>query len=285
MKLTIGPHMSIAKGLDQAALQARTIGASTMQVFTRNPRGGKARDIPAAEIDTLKSLCDAAFGPIVAHAPYTVNMASAKEDVRTFARDTLTADLAHATRIGAVGLVVHPGSHGGDGRDIGTTRVVNALDVILSETAPGARLLLETMAGSGNELGSDFDFFTEVFNRVQQPERLGLCLDTCHLFSAGYDLRNWAAVRTDLERRLPFSVVGCCHINDSKTPFASHKDRHETLGNGSLGLAIFSGLLEDADLASLPWILETPNELSGWQQEIHTLRRLSAEKHAAPAIE
>lgn len=269
--LHLGAHMSTGKGFDKAAEDAQSIGADTMQVFTRNPRGGKARVLKDKELERLAQYRQQGL-MVVCHAPYTINLASSSDDVRDFGKRTIAEDLKRMQQLGALGLVIHSGAHTGAGREEGLNRLIASLEVLLPQVAPGTRILLETMSGSGSELGSRLEDLQQVLAYFDHSPALGLCLDTCHLFAAGYDIRDWPAFKAHFETFLPWSVVGCIHMNDSKTTFASHKDRHEKLGQGSIGWDAFKAIVQVESACQLPIIMETPNVLSGWADEIAVLR-------------
>lgn len=269
--LHLGAHMSTGKGFDKAAEDAQSIGADAMQVFTRNPRGGKARVLKDKELERLGQYRQQGL-MVVCHAPYTINLASSSDDVRDFGKRTIAEDLKRMQQLGALGLVIHSGAHTGAGREEGLNRLIASLEVLLPQVAPGTRILLETMSGSGSELGSRLEDLQQVLAYFDHSPALGLCLDTCHLFAAGYDIRDWPAFKAHFETFLPWSVVGCIHMNDSKTTFASHKDRHEKLGQGSIGWDAFKAIVQAEASCQLPIIMETPNVLPGWADEIAVLR-------------
>ena len=269
--LHLGAHMSTGKGFDKAAADAQSIGADAMQVFTRNPRGGKARVLKEKELEKLAEYRNQGL-VVVCHAPYTINLASSSDDVRDFGKRTIAEDLQRMQQLGASGLVVHSGAHTGAGKEAGLARLIASLEVLLPQAAPGTRILLETMSGSGSELGSTLEELQQVFTYFDHSPALGVCLDTCHLFAAGYDIRDWPAFKAQFETFLPWSVVGCIHMNDSKTAFSSHKDRHEKLGQGSIGWDAFKAIVQMEAEMPLPIIMETPNVLTGWAEEIAVLR-------------
>lgn len=269
--LHLGAHMSTGKGFDKAAADAQSIGADAMQVFTRNPRGGKARVLKEKELEKLAEYRNQGL-VVVCHAPYTINLASSSDDVRDFGKRTIAEDLQRMQQLGASGLVVHSGAHTGSGKEAGLARLIASLEVLLPQAAPGTRILLETMSGSGSELGSTLEELQQVFTCFDHSPALGVCLDTCHLFAAGYDIRDWPAFKAQFETFLPWSVVGCIHMNDSKTAFSSHKDRHEKLGQGSIGWDAFKAIVQMEAETQLPIIMETPNVLTGWAEEIAVLR-------------
>lgn len=269
--LHLGAHMSTGKGFDKAAADAQSIGADAMQVFTRNPRGGKARVLKEKELEKLAEYRNQGL-VVVCHAPYTINLASSSDDVRDFGKRTIAEDLQRMQQLGASGLVVHSGAHTGAGKEAGLARLIASLEVLLPQAATGTRILLETMSGSGSELGSTLEELQQVFTYFDHSPALGVCLDTCHLFAAGYDIRDWPAFKAQFETFLPWSVVGCIHMNDSKTAFSSHKDRHEKLGQGSIGWDAFKAIVQMEAETQLPIIMETPNVLTGWAEEIAVLR-------------
>ncbi len=269
--LHLGAHMSTGKGFDKAAADAQSIGADAMQVFTRNPRGGKARVLKDKELEKLAEYRAQGL-VVVCHAPYTINLASSSDDVRDFGKRTIAEDLQRMQQLGASGLVVHSGAHTGAGKEAGLARLIASLEVLLPQAAPGTRILLETMSGSGSELGRTLEEMQQVFAYFDHSPALGVCLDTCHLFAAGYDIRDWPGFKAQFESFLPWSVVGCLHMNDSKTAFASHKDRHEKLGQGSIGWDAFKAIVQAEAATQLPIIMETPNVLTGWAEEIAVLR-------------
>lgn len=277
MSLIIGPHMSTGKGFHKAVEEALSIGATTMQVFSRNPRGGNARQVSDEEFACVRKLSEThQFGPIVVHAPYTVNLASSKSDVRAFGQQILQEDFQRVRALNACGLVVHSGSHTGAGQKIGEKRLLEAIDNILPYIPKGKRLLLETMSGSGTELGASLSEMANILRQLDAEELVGVCLDTCHLFASGLDLRQWSDAKSEIGNYLDWRWIGACHINDSKIPLAGHRDRHEVLGRGFIGWEPFYAIAQDKDMQNLPLILETPNELSGWQSEIASLRRCAS---------
>lgn len=269
--LHLGAHMTTGKGFDRAAKDACSIQADAMQVFTRNPRGGKARALTEKELQKLAEYRDSGLC-VVCHAPYTINLASSSDDVREFGQRTIAEDLQRMQLLGASGLVVHSGAHTGAGKAVGLERLIASLDLLLPQVADGTRILLETMSGSGSELGSNLEELQQVLKAFDYSPALGVCLDTCHLFAAGYDVCDWPTFKARFEAYLPWEAVGCIHMNDSKTPFASHKDRHEKLGEGSIGWPAFKQIVQIEADSDLPIIMETPNELSGWAAEIAELR-------------
>ncbi len=260
--MRIGAHLTIAKGLPEAARLAGRIGADTFQYFTRNPRGGAVRGMGEDEIRAFWALREeAGLGPIVGHLPYTVNLAAGREETRAFAVRVLREDLERAGLYGAESLAVHPGSHGGDGVEAGIERIVRSLDAVLDGLASPTALLLETMAGQGSEVGFTPDHLGAILDRLGRPANVGVCLDSCHLFAAGFDLRTHAgidALLEALEAAVGLERVRAMHLNDSKTPLGSRRDRHELLGRGHLGEAGMISLLTHPFLRRLPLLIETP---------------------------
>ena len=270
--MPIGAHMSVAKGLNKALDHALSINADTMQIFTRNPRGGKAKALDLAEVELFKKrVQEHNFGPWVAHAPYTVNLASAKDDVREFGVQTLKEDLRRVDALGGKLLVVHSGAHTGAGREQGLARLIEALREILAEAPQEVSLLLEMMSASGSELGSTFAEISQVLETLNAAN-LGVCLDTAHLFAAGYDVRDWDNVWQKVTQNFGAERVKAIHLNDSLVDVGAHKDRHARLGEGMIGLEAFKNIVTHPSTKELPLILETPNELDGWQKEIEVLR-------------
>ena len=270
--MPIGAHMSVAKGLNKALDHALSINADTMQIFTRNPRGGKAKALDLAEVELFKKrVQEHNFGPWVAHAPYTVNLASAKDDVRDFGVQTRKEDLRRVDAWGGKLLVVHSGAHTGAGREQGLARLIEALREILAEAPQEVSLLLEMMSASGSELGSNFAEISQVLETLNAAN-LGVCLDTAHLFAAGYDVRDWDNVWQKVTQNFGAELVKAIHLNDSLVDLGAHKDRHARLGEGMIGLEAFKNIVTHPSTKELPLILETPNELDGWQKEIEVLR-------------
>lgn len=277
MVLHLGAHMTTGKGFDRAAADAESIGADAMQVFTRNPRGGKARTLKEKELARLADYREKNL-VVVCHAPYTINLASSNAEVRDFGLRTIGEDLVRMQMLGAKGLVVHSGAHTGAGKEEGLERLIQSLEVLLPQVTVGTRILLETMSGSGSELGTSIEELAQVLGHFDFVPTLGICLDTCHLFAAGYDVRDWPAFKAQFTAQIPWESVGCIHMNDSKTSYASHKDRHERLGEGSIGWQAFYDIVRAEAESDLPIIMETPNELPGWQAEIAALRAALAQQ-------
>lgn len=257
--------------------RALSIGATTFAYFTRNPRGGSAKEPDPADVAGLRELMGAhGFGPLVAHAPYTLNLCSAKPEVRDFARRAMTEDLRRMELLPGALYNFHPGSHTGRGAQAGMEQIAEGLAQALDASGSGACVLLETMAGKGTEVGRSFEELAAIMARVGREARVGVCLDTCHVSDAGYDVAgDLDGVLAEFDRVIGLGRLRALHLNDSKNPVGAHKDRHERLGNGHLGLACFAHIVRDERLRHLPMILETPNELSGYAAEIRALRALA----------
>lgn len=274
MTFTIGCHLSCSKGYENMAREAASIGANTFQFFTRNPRGGKAKDIDPADIAAFNRLAEeAGINTILAHAPYTLNPASAKPETREFAIQTLADDLMRMENTPNQMYNMHPGAHVGQGVDKGIELIAEALDqVLLPEQT--TTLLLETMAGKGSEIGGKFEELAQIIERVDLSEHVGVCLDTCHIWDGGYDIvGSLDAVLEDFDRVIGLDRLKAIHLNDSKNPLASHKDRHEVIGGGQIGLDALVVVTEHPALCELPFFLETPHdELVGYAEEISLIR-------------
>ena len=271
----IGCHLSAAKGYLAMGREAVKLGANVFQFFTRNPRGGSVKALDLEDIEKYNAFhAEHRFGTLLAHAPYTMNPCAAKEDLRTFARNTMKEDLARLELLPDVMFNFHPGSHVKQGVEIGIPLIADALNDILS--AGGKTLvLLETMAGKGSEVGRSFEELRAILDRVEQKERMGVCLDTCHVYDAGYDVVGQLDdVLCEFDRVLGLARLKAIHLNDSKNPMGSHKDRHERIGKGSLGTEAIAAIINHPALQGLSFYLETPNELDGYAREIALLRGL-----------
>ena len=254
---------------------ALSIGADTFQFFTRNPRGSHAKPLDpqdAARLCTL--LKEHHFAPIIAHAPYTLNPASADPKIRQFAHQTMQDDLARMEHLPGNLYNFHPGSHVGQGVEVGLAQIIDLLNAILSPTQH-TTVLLETMAGKGSELGSRFDELKRILDGVKQNNKLAICLDTCHINDAGYSLLQLDDTLNELDKAIGLSLVKAVHLNDSLNPLGSHKDRHAVIGGGTLGTETLARVINHPALKHLPFCLETPNDLSGYAQEIKLLRSLA----------
>ena len=271
----IGCHLSTAGGFLGMGRDALAIGANTFQFFTRNPRGGKAKDLDQADIDAFLALAaENGFGKLLAHAPYTLNPCSADAQTRGFALETMQDDLARMERLPGNLYNFHPGSHVGQGEDVGIALIVTQLNEVLTP-ALKTTVLLETMAGKGSEVGRTFEEIRRILDGVVLQEKMGVCLDTCHLSDAGYDLVNdLDGVLERFDRLIGLDRLHAIHLNDTMNPLGSRKDRHERIGHGHLGLEAIARLINPPALRHLPFLLETPNELPGFAAEITLLRDL-----------
>ena len=286
-RLCVGCHLSAAKGYAAMGADALSIDATTFAFFTRNPRGGNAKALDPADVAALRDLMAGhGIGPLVAHAPYTMNLCSAKPDTVAFARRAMAEDLERMEQLPGNFYNFHPGSHVGQGVDEGIRLIVDGLNEIL---VPGQKttVLLETMAGKGSEVGRSFEELARVLDGVRHSELMGVCLDTCHVADAGYDIvGNLEGVLDEFDRVIGLGRLRALHLNDSKNPLGSHKDRHEKIGQGTLGLDTFAAVVRNPRLAGLPMVLETPQDgLSGWADEIRLLRGLAGEHDAALAAD
>ena len=271
--LHIGCHLSSSGGFYKMGETALKIGADTFQFFTRNPRGSKAKEIDPEDAKKLLELMEEnRFPCILAHAPYTLNPCSANEDTRQFALDTMVDDLKRMEFTPNQMYNFHPGSHTGLGTKKGIELISGQLNRILTKEQT-TTVLLETMAGKGTEVGKSFDELREILDRIELSEKVGVCLDTCHVFDAGYDIVNSLdEVLTDFDRIIGLEKLRAIHINDSKNPLGSHKDRHECTGKGYIGLDAMKRIVTHPVLNHLPFYLETPNDLDGYKAEIELLR-------------
>lgn len=272
--LTIGCHLSASKGYTNMANEAISIDANTFQFFTRNPRGGQAKEIDENDINNFLSIAkEHDFGKILAHAPYTINVCSADEKIRRFGIDTMKDDLRRLEYTPGNMYNFHPGSHVNQGVDVGIDYIIKALNEILYKEQ-STTVLLETMAGKGSEVGRTFEEMKRIIDGVDLSEKLGVCLDTCHVYDAGYDIvNNLDGVLDEFDNVISLERLKAIHLNDSKNPFASHKDRHEKIGEGSLGVEALIRVINNPRLKHLPFFLETPNELDGYKNEIELLRK------------
>lgn len=271
--LKIGCHLSISNGFHKAAQEAVSIGANTFQFFTRNPRGGKAKDLDPKDIEGLKKIIEEYdFAPLFAHGAYTMNLASKSENTREFARMILKDDLIRLKEISNSYYVFHPGSHVGQGSERGIELIVDALNDAIDKDNDTI-ILLEGMSGKGTEIGRNMEELKAIIDGVKYNDNLGICIDTCHLYSSGYDIvSNLDGVLDEIDRTVGLDRVKAVHLNDSKTEFASNKDRHEVIGGGTIGKDAIIDIINHPKLRNLPFNLETPNELEGYKKEIEFLR-------------
>lgn len=272
--LKIGCHLSSSKGFLAMGKTAVEIGANTFQFFTRNPRGGTAKPLDEADIAAYRAFSqDHGLYPILAHAPYTLNCCAADAGLREFAQNTMADDLMRLEHLPGSLYNFHPGSHVKQGVETGVALIAGALNAVI-RPEQSTTVLLETMAGKGSEVGRTFQELRAILDRVSCPEKLGVCLDTCHVFDGGYDIAgDLEGVLAEFDREIGLSRLKAIHLNDSKNPFASHKDRHEKIGEGSIGLDAFLAILTHPALRELPFYLETPQEdPAAYGREIAMLR-------------
>ncbi|MCQ2551569.1 MAG: deoxyribonuclease IV [Clostridia bacterium] len=272
--INIGCHLSIASGYEKMGKDALSIGANTLAFFTRNPRGGKAKEIDPNDVEKfLKLARENNFAKLVAHAPYTLNPASKDEKTRNFALMAMTEDLERMEYTPGNYYNFHPGSHVGQGAEKGIELIAGLLNQVLKEDQT-TTVLLETMAGKGSEVGATFEEIREIIDKVELKEKIGVCLDTCHVSDGGYDIiGDLDGVLDHFDEVIGLKYLKALHINDSKNPMGSHKDRHAKIGEGFLGLETIVEVVKNPRLKGLPMILETPQEsLDGYRKEIETLR-------------
>ena len=276
--LTVGCHLSASEGFLAMGKTALSIGANTFQFFTRNPRGSKAKAIDPDDAAAFLALAQAnGFGRLVAHAPYTINPCSKTERTREFARMTLADDLKRMEYLPGNYYNFHPGSHTEQGMEVGVSPIAETLNAIL-RPEQHTTVLLETMSGKGSEVGGRFEELREILDRVALNTQMGVCMDTCHISDAGYDIAgDIDGVLTEFDRVIGLERLKAVHINDSMNPLGAHKDRHARIGEGYLGEAAFGRIINHPALRDLPFILETPNDLAGYAREIGRLKELRAE--------
>lgn len=271
--LYIGNHTTSSKGYAAMGRQMVKNGGNTFAFFTRNPRGGKAKEIDPADIEKfLEISAENNFGKIVAHAPYTLNACAAKENLRDFARETLADDLRRMEMTPGNYYNFHPGSHVGQGIEVGITKIAEILNDVLTDDQ-NTTVLLETMAGKGSEVGGRFEELRAIIDLVEKKENLGVCLDTCHIWDAGYDIvNNLEGVLDEFDRQIGLSNLKAIHLNDSLNGLGTHKDRHAKIGEGQIGLDALVRVIRHPALEGKPFILETPNDDEGWTREIALLK-------------
>ncbi len=271
----IGCHLSSSKGFLAMGNEAVALGANTFQFFTRNPRGGKAKPLDFADIEAYVTFADAhGIGSIVAHAPYTLNACAKDEGLRTFALETMQDDLSRLSYIPGAMYNFHPGSHVGQGEETGIYLIAELLNRLFEKEYPTI-VLLETMAGKGTEMGRSFEELRSIMDKVEKKEGIGVCLDTCHVFDAGYDIvGNLDGVLTEFDKVIGLDKLKAVHLNDSMNGMGSHKDRHAKIGEGKIGIAAMGSIINHPKLRELPFNLETPNDLTGYRQEIAFLKEL-----------
>lgn len=271
----VGCHLSVTDGYEAMGKKMMEFGGNTFAWFTRNPRGGKTKPLEPSDVEALRTLLkDEGFGPLVAHGSYTMNLCSAKEETRSNGFDMLQQDLARMELLPGNLYNFHPGSHTGQGTEEGISLIAKALNQALSSDMQTS-ILLETMAGKGSEVGGTFEELREIIDRIEEAgcrEKIGVCFDTCHTWDAGYDLVNdLDGVLQHFDDVIGLSKLKAIHFNDSKNERGSHKDRHEKLGQGYLGMDAMKRIALHPALQGLPFILETPNEDEGYIREIHTI--------------
>ena len=274
-KFMIGCHLSTSKGFLNMGKQIVELGGNTFQFFTRNPRGGAAKPIDEKDIDAFREFAkENGIDVILAHAPYTLNACSADSDTRRFALETFEDDLNRMEYVPGNMYNFHPGSHVKQGVDVGIDYIAETLNTVIKKEQT-TKVLLETMAGKGTEIGRSFEEIRRIIDKVELDEHLGVCLDTCHVYDAGYDIVcNLDGVLKEFDDVIGLDRLKAVHINDSKNPFESHKDRHEKIGEGSIGVEAFTRIINHPALKDLPFYLETPNELDGYAREIELLKGL-----------
>ncbi len=273
--LNIGCHLSVSKGYEAIGKDALKIGANTFQFFTRNPRGSKAREVDIDDIEKLKILIkENNFVKVLGHAPYTLNISSADERTREFALEVLEDDLRRMEYLPYNLYNFHPGSHVNQGVDVGIKYIVDALNKILYPELTTI-VLLETMSGKGTEIGKTFEELQLILDNINFKEKVGICFDTCHVYDGGYDIVNdLDGVLDEFDEIIGLEKLYAIHLNDSKNPIGSRKDRHETIGNGQIGIDAITRIINHPKLRNLPFFLETPNDLEGHGKEINLLKKL-----------
>lgn len=271
---TIGCHLSASKGYLAMAKQAVSIGANTFQFFTRNPRGGKAKEINEDDVKAFLEYSEEhGINRILAHAPYTLNACSADSGIREFAKNTMADDLKRMEYTPGNYYNFHPGSHVGQGVEVGIDFIAEMLNEILTKEQT-TTVLLETMSGKGSEVGRNFEELKAIIDKVKLKDKLGVCLDTCHIWDGGYDVvNNFDGVLDEFDKIIGLEKLKAIHLNDSKNDLSSHKDRHEKIGEGKIGLDAISKIINNDRIKNLPFYLETPNEIDGYEREIELLKK------------
>ena len=269
----IGCHLSVADGYEQMGKTMVDFGGNTFAFFTRNPRGGKTKDVTPEDIEALNKLLKREkFGPLVAHGSYTMNLCSSNPETRKNGFEMMRQDLERMEQIPGNYYNFHPGAHTGQGSEAGIAQIADALNQLL-EPNLHTTILLETMAGKGSEIGGTFEELKEILRRIEAKDRIGVCFDTCHTWDAGYDLaRDFDGVLKHFDEVIGLDRLCAVHFNDSKNPCGSHKDRHEKIGQGYLGEEVLKSIAKHPLLSGLPFILETPNDDAGYIREIHMVQ-------------
>lgn len=270
---TIGSHISIAKGFKKAAQISVDIGANTFQFFSRNPRGGNAKEFNENDMAAFQKIREENnFGKLLAHAPYTMNLAAANEDTYEFAKMVIREDVKRMDSIGVEYICFHPGSHVGSGVEEGTRKIIEGLNQAITGDE-NITVLLETMSGKGTEIGRSFEEIRAIIDGVEHNERMGVCMDTCHIFSAGYDIVNdLDGVLDEFDRVIGLDRLKTIHLNDSMTPFGKNKDRHAGIGEGEIGMKALLEVVNHPKLREIPFFLETPYDDEGHGREIAMLK-------------
>lgn len=270
---TIGAHVSIAKGFKKAAQISVDIGANTFQFFSRNPRGGNAKEFNEKDMAAFQKIREENnFGKLLAHAPYTMNLAAANEDTYEFAKMVIREDVKRMDSIGVEYICFHPGSHVGSGVEEGTRKIIEGLNQAITGEE-NITVLLETMSGKGTEIGRSFEEIRAIIDGVEHNERMGVCMDTCHIFSAGYDIVNdLDGVLDEFDRVIGLDRLKTIHLNDSMMPFGKNKDRHAGIGEGEIGMKALLEVVNHPKLRDIPFFLETPYDDEGHGREIAMLK-------------
>lgn len=271
----IGSHISASNGYEAMGKQALKLGENTFAFFTRNPRGGKAKEMDPEDVKKFLELAgEHSFGRLVAHAPYTMNACAAKENIRSFAKEMMADDLMRMEFTPGNYYNFHPGSHVGQGSEAGIAMTAEVLNEVLKPEQT-TTVLLETMAGKGSEIGRNFEEIRAILEKVRLKEKMGVCFDTCHVWDAGYDIvGDLEGVLESFDQTIGLSYLKAIHMNDSMNARESHKDRHEKIGQGKIGLEAMERIVNHPKLQGIPIILETPNDDLGWAEEVSLLKRL-----------
>lgn len=269
----IGCHISSGKGFLAMGKAAQSIDANTFQFFTRNPRGGAAKELDLADVEAMNTYCEEhGIASLLAHAPYTLNACAKDEGLREFARNTMADDLRRLEYIPGCMYNFHPGSHVQQGAEVGIAYIADTLNQVL-RPEQSTIVLLETMSGKGSEVGREFEELRQILDRVELSDKMGICMDTCHIFDGGYDIvNNLDGVLAEFDRVIGLDKLKAIHLNDSMNTLGSHKDRHQKIGQGNIGLDTFGAIINHPRLRELPFYLETPNEMDGYGAEIALLR-------------
>ena len=276
---TIGCHLSVSKGYLHMAKEATSIGANTFQFFPRNPRGGASKPLVPEDVEALAAwMKEHRFGKILCHGAYTMNGASLKEEVRNFARQAIREDLVKVSQLPDCLYNFHPGTHLKQGAEKAIPLIADMVNFAMDYEDLNTTVLLETMAGKGTEVGRSFEELADIIERVERKDRIGVCLDTCHVYDGGYDIVNdLDGVLESFDKVIGLERLKAIHLNDDKNPMGSQKDRHEKIGKGTIGLEAFERIINHPALWDLPFYLETPNDLAGYKEEIEILKALRKE--------